>query len=520
MIDSRDSVDKVDYAEKVPSILGEAEVELPHGDAAEDSLELGPSPPKEEVQDPDLVTWESDDDPRNPLNWSMKAKWGVTLLMSAFSMITLISSSMIAPALQDISKDLHITSDAQTQLTMSIFVLAYAIGPLIIAPLSETYGRKPVLQIANLLYLIWNITCGFAKSKSLMIAARFLAGMGASAPYGIGGGVLGDCWRPEQRGVSLGIYSFVPLLGPAIGPIIGGYVAEKTTWRWIFWSTSIFDGALQVATVFLFWETHGPTILHKKAKKLRKATGNTRLHTVFERPDQSIFKTLKISLTRPFRLLATHPIIQLISLYSAYNFGTLYIVLSTFPVLWTTRYHESVSSSGLNYIALVIGFTFGSQVGARATDRIWRHVQRSKSEHKVALVPELRVPLMLPGAIFIPAGLFIYGWSAQYHTHWIVPNIGVAIFGAGTQVSTQCMTSYIVDAYPHYTASAIAASAVLRSVTGFGFPLFAPALYAALDYGWGNSLLAFIAISLGIPAPYLLWKFGARLRARCKDLDM
>ena len=121
---------------------------------------------------------------------------------------------------------------------------------------------------------------------------------------------------------------------------------------------------------------------------------------------------------------------------------------------------------------------------------------------------------MVPGSVLVPCGLFIYGWSAQYHTHWIVPNIGAALFSAGIIISFQCIQTYIVDSYVTYAASAIAAATVLRSSAGFGFPLFAPYIYHALDYGWGNSLLGFIAIGIGLPAPVLLWLFGKRLRER------
>ncbi len=127
---------------------------------------------------------------------------------------------------------------------------------------------------------------------------------------------------------------------------------------------------------------------------------------------------------------------------------------------------------------------------------------------------EFRVPLMIPGSLLVPIGLFIYGWTAQYKTHWIGPNIGAAIFAAGVIVGFQCIQTYLVDSYVRYAASAIGAATVLRSSAGFGFQLFAPYMYAALDYGWGNSLLGFIALGLGIPAPFLLWFFGKKLRER------
>ena len=121
---------------------------------------------------------------------------------------------------------------------------------------------------------------------------------------------------------------------------------------------------------------------------------------------------------------------------------------------------------------------------------------------------------MIPGSCLVPIGLFMYGWSAQARTYWIVPNIGVFLFGLGCIFCLQCTQTYLVDSYTMFAASAVAGVTVLRSVAGFGFPLFAPFLYDCLDYGWGNSVLAFIAIFLGCPVPFILWRFGPNLRGK------
>jgi len=130
------------------------------------------------------VTWDGPDDPNNPYNWSTRWKWAVTLLTSLGGLVTLMLGSMMAPALSTIGEDLSI-GDAEAQLTLSIFVLAFAFGPLILAPLTEVFGRRPVWILASLWYLLWNTVCGFAHKKSLMITARFLAGLGASGEFAV-----------------------------------------------------------------------------------------------------------------------------------------------------------------------------------------------------------------------------------------------------------------------------------------------------------------------------------------------
>ena len=263
--------------------------------------------------------------------------------------------------------------------------------------------------------------------------------------------------------------------------------------------------------LFLLKETYPPTLLLVKANKLRKETGNNALHTEFEHPERTLANTMKRSLIRPFKLLGTQPIIQVLALYMAYLYGLTYLVLSTFPGLWEDEYHESIGVGGLNYISLAVGFFLGTQVCAPLNDRIYR---RLKKKNDNVGRPEFRIPLMIIGSILVPIGLFIYGWTAQYHTHWIGPNIGAALLSAGVIIGFQCIQTYLVDSYTRFAASAIAAATVLRSLAGFGFPLFAPSLYKALHYGWGNSLLGFIAIGLGVPAPFLLWFFGSTLRKR------
>ncbi|KAL8659458.1 MAG: hypothetical protein Q9226_000417 [Calogaya cf. arnoldii] len=463
------------------------------------------------VKDPNLVTWDGPDDPQNPKNWSTKQRWAATIVVSSFTFISPVSSSMVAPAISTIASEFNITNEVESQMVLSIFVLAYAIGPLFLGPLSEVYGRVPVLQLANLLYLIFNTACGASRNKEQMIVFRFLSGLGGSAPLAIGGGVLSDCWKAEHRGRAISLYSLAPLLGPAIGPIAGGFITEQSTWRWAFYATSIADALIQLSGLFFLRETYPAKLLHVKAKRLRRETHNEALHTEYEHPESNLVTVLKTAIVRPFRLLGTQPIVQVMALYAAYLYGLMYLLLSTFPVLWTGQYRQSIGIAGLNYISLGVGFTLGAQILSPLNDRIYRIL---KKKNGGIAKPEYRIPIMVPGSVLVPIGLFIYAWTAQYDTHWIGPNIGAAIFAAGAIAGFQSVQMYLVDAYTRYAASAIAAATVLRSLGGFGFPLFAPYMYDKLDYGWGNSLLGFLAIALGLPAPFLLWLYGEKLRKK------
>lgn len=125
------------------------------------------------------------EDPVNPHNWPAARKYIVTILLSAFSFSTLMSSTIIAPALPQIRKDFNTSTDSKTQLVLSIYVLAYAVGYLFWAPLSEVYGRKKILLIASLWFCIWNLICGFAENEATMTVGRLLSGAGAAAALAV-----------------------------------------------------------------------------------------------------------------------------------------------------------------------------------------------------------------------------------------------------------------------------------------------------------------------------------------------
>ncbi|TEB30734.1 MFS polyamine transporter [Coprinellus micaceus] len=460
------------------------------------------------------VDWKGPGDPENPKNWPYRRKWGATLIVSAFTFISPVSSSMVAPAGMEIARQFNIHSPVLAAMTVSVFILGYAVGPLFLGPLSELYGRSVVLQVSNLFYLAWNLGCGFAQNKSQLIAFRFLAGLGGSAPLSIGGGVLGDVWHPEQRGRAIAIYSLAPLLGPVLGPVCGGWIAERSTWRWVFWSTSIVDVAVQFLGLLFLQETFAPLLLERKAKALEaqdQEKGAKRTYrTVYETDGSRHWRELfGRALTRPFKLFALEPIVQLLGIYMAFIYGVFYLFLTTIPIIFADIYHEGPGIAGLHYIALGIGLSISAQVNARALDYVYKHFKARNNGHGE---PEFRLPSMIPGTIVLPFGLLLAGWSAQNHLHWIATDIGIACVGAGLILNFQAIQTYVVDSFTLHAASALAAVSFLRSLAGFGFPLFAPAMYAKLGYGKGNTILAAFAVALGCPAPWLFWTYGKRIR--------
>ena len=118
----------------------------------------------------------------------------------------------------------------------------------------------------------------------------------------------------------------------------------RTTWRWMFWAKSTFQAAMIFVSFFSFHESYGLLILRRRTERLRRQTGNQRYYTADEWRDgqKSATSVITQALTRPLRLLMFHPIIQVLSILSGFNYGILYIMLSTFSDLWKIQYHQSV----------------------------------------------------------------------------------------------------------------------------------------------------------------------------------
>ena len=175
-------------------------------------------------------------------------------------------------------------------------------------------------------------------------------------------------------------------------------------------------------------------------------------------------------------------------------------------LVFELQYNFTAGNVGLTYLGIGIGALFGLLIFGSLSDRIVKRMS-AKGEMK----PEYRLPPLIPGSLVIPMGLFIYGWSAEKHTHWIVPIIGTLFVGLGLLATFMPIQTYLVDAFTLHAASAIAANTVLRSAVGAFLPLAGPRMYAALGLGWGNSLLAFIALALS-PMSWIFFKYGERIR--------
>ncbi|KAF5874111.1 putative mfs multidrug transporter protein [Botrytis fragariae] len=460
-----------------------------------------------------IVGWESQTDPEMPLNFPETKKWMLTGLLASITFISPLASSMFAPGVTFADKEFHNSSLILSSFTVSIFVLGYVVGPLILAPLSEMYGRRYVLTGGNIIFCVWQIGCALAPSLSTLIGFRFMAGLGGSGCLTIGAGMIADLFHADRRGLATSLFSLGPLFGPVIGPIAGGFVAQRIGWRWVFWILFIAGTIITIGIECLNVETNPRLLIKRKVARLSKELNRSDLRSVYDPSNSAHHSNASVlanAMIRPLKMLIFSPIVFILSLYMAVVYGLLYLLFTTITTVFTDKYHWAPELGGLAYIGLGFGFFLGLVVVARISDVT---VVRMTKANNGIFEPEMRLPACIFFACFIPISFFWYGWSIQAGVHWIVPIIGLIPFGFGMMGIFIPIQTYVIDSFPSFAASGIAALTVSRSLFGAFLPLAGPAMYAKLGYGWGNSVLGFIALAL-IPAPMIIYKFGGRVRKR------
>lgn len=183
--------------------------------------------------------------------------------------------------------------------------------------------------------------------------------------------MLADTWRKEERGKGQAIYGILTWLAPCIAPICGAYISTGVSWRWIFYATSIFTVFVQLTALFFLAETFAPAILAKKAKAIRRnmADKGAVVRTEFETGDR-MSRILRKRLVLPFIMMFTHPATQAPSVYRAFLYGVMYLMLSTFPLMFEEAYDMSVGNASLNYLSLCLGFMVGLQISHPLMDGV------------------------------------------------------------------------------------------------------------------------------------------------------
>ncbi|KAJ5792559.1 bicyclomycin resistance protein [Penicillium pulvis] len=450
----------------------------------------------------------------DPTTWPLWRKWSIVICVALMYMLANFGTIIIVPGVPLILSEFNVSGSLYQPLIVSIWELGEGVGSFLVGPLSERYGRKIVYHIGNVIFILCSVASALSVNVSMLVAFRFINGMAVTV-LALSPSIIGDLFVREERGRAMAVAISVPLIGPCVAPIVGGYVASALGWRWTIWLIAIAVGCVSLFSLLVFKETYKPKIQGKQSQGSQNSEPGSpsAQEIVHNGPPQ---ETKLQSFLRPVRLLFSSPVVLVTSLFTSLVYGFSYLILTTLAEIMQETYGFSSGSAGLTFLGRANGYcgkAIGNLIGlglyGLVSDRYLEYRRRKAGDS----IPEDRLPLMILGTALLPVGLFLYGWTAHFHIQWSVPLIGTGIVGFSMLLTKLPTDNYLVDAFaPQGTsASILSADATLKALFGAVFPLLGPSLYRNLGLGWGNSLLAFIGLAF-LPLFIILWREGQELR--------
>ena len=303
-----------------------------------------------------------------------------------------------------------------TTLGLSFYVLGFAVGPILWAPTSELQGRKLPIIVGAFGLGCFMIGSAVGKDLQTVLICRFFGGLFGASPLTCGAAVVADCLNNSSRGIGIAIYSLAGFGGPFLAPAVGGFLVDNVNWRWTQYLAAIMAFSSLALEIFFLEETYPPVILVGKASRLRKDTKNWAIHAKQEEVEVDLADLVRKNLTRPLRLLFTEPIALLLSVYTAFIYGLLYVFLTAYPIAFQEIRGWNKGLGSLPLMMMVVGEFFACGL------LIWqqpKYLEKLKANNDVN-VPEWRLPPMVIGGTLYAIGLLWFGWSAyKADVHWI-----------------------------------------------------------------------------------------------------
>ncbi|KAL6881695.1 major facilitator superfamily domain-containing protein [Trichoderma longibrachiatum] len=464
-----------------------------------------------------LVDWYYTDDPDNPYNWTRNKRLTVNFIICIYTFVVYTTSAIYTTSEGGIMNRFHV-SEIKATLGLSIYVLGYGVGPLLFSPLSEipVIGRNPVYIVTMFLFVIISIPTAFAPNYPGLMVLRFLQGFFGSPCLASGGASLGDMYTLMALPYAMMSWVAAAYCGPALGPLLSGFAVPAESWRWSLFE-SLWASAPVFVAMFLFLpETSSATILLRRARRLRRLTGSARFMSQSEIDQRNVHaKDIFLdALIKPMEITMKDPAVLFVQVYTAIIYGIYYSFFEVFPLVYPVFYGMNLGEVGLVFLCILVSCIIGIVI---YTAYIYFYMN-PRIEKFGWPVQEDRLIPALPASFGPTIGLFLFAWTARASIHWIVPTIGITIYGATVFIVMQAIFVYIPLSYPRYAASLFAANDFFRSALACGSVLFAHPLFHNLGVGRGVSLLGGLSV-IGIIGIWLLYFYGARLRKLSKFAD-
>jgi MFS family permease len=362
------------------------------------------------------------------------------------------------------------------------------------------------------------------------------------------GGVVSDLYHARDRNTPMALFSGGALFGTGLGPLVSGFIAQNTNWRWVFWVQVITCGILITAVTLFFRETRGSILLSRKARALnnwyeelenagyigfdipvspgseRTESQRIRWKVKTDEERESISKMIGISVYRPFHLLITEPVVFFFSLWVAFAWAVLYLTFVSIPLVFGRSHGFNIQESGAVFAAMIVGAILSTVLSIYQDRLLARYLastsknieNQSRIRRAIDLSsPEGRLYFACIESAFLPLGLFWFGWTQFSSIPWIVPTMAITCATMGIYSIYLATFNYLADTYHRYASSALAAQSFCRNILGGVFPLVTVQMFNGLTFQGAASLLGALAALL-TAVPWVLVFYGPKIRARSK----
>ncbi|THW33676.1 MFS general substrate transporter [Aureobasidium pullulans] len=461
-----------------------------------------------------LVDWYTTNDPANPQNWTKTKKGMVTALICIYTTAVYTGSAIYTPSAEGVMHVFGVSATAAS-LGIALFVFAYGLGPLIFSPLSEiaSIGRNPPYIITFAIFTILCVPTALADNFAGLMVLRFLQGFFGSPILATGGASLQDMFSLIKLPYILCCWAAAACIGPALGPIISGFSVAAMNWRWSLWEMLWLAAPVWLMLFAFLPETYPENILLRRARRLRKLTGNQNLKAQSEinQASRSFGDVVFEALIRPVQLIVLDPAIAYADLYIALCYAIFYSFFEVFPLVYMERYGFNAGETGLIFLSIAVGVV----IAIAAYYAYLYYVVEPEIRQNGLGAPERRLIPALFSSFLVPIGLFIFAWTGDGHIHWIVSCVGIVLNMIGVFILFQCVFVYLAFSYPMFAGSLFAGNDTARSTLAAAAILFSRPMFLNLGIGPGVSLLAGLT-TLCIGGIFILFFYGDKLRARSR----
>ncbi|KAF6819743.1 putative dityrosine transporter [Colletotrichum sojae] len=404
-----------------------------------------------------------------------------------------LAGNIYLPALPVLEEEFNASATA-INVSVSVFMLTFAIGPLFWSSFADWKGRRPLYIISIAIYIGANILLAAVPANyGALVFLRIVQAFGSAAVVSMGAGTVADVTEPKKRATAMSIFLIGPQLGPVLGPVLGGALTLGS-WRWIFGFLAISGFVLWLVILFSLPET------------LRARVGNGKLYSelgvVFLPPRWSSPLAPESERgpapPKPTLLgywkLFSYPPIGIVTFNTAMLYSTYFAIAVQLPTELTERYNWSTAGIGAGFLAVGIAMIVGSLIGGRVSD--WKRARAVKASPDGTVDPENRLSDQIWGVIICAGGCLMYGWLVDRSIHPAAVLLATFLTGFGMNWVFVATTAFLTECVAQQAAGAFALGNMLRNPGAAIAAVIIPSLVSKMGSGWCFTGLALLDLVL------------------------